>query len=491
MVAESEAGSTIPGAWLVRGSSVQGYDLVPSWLKGGYCSLPAARLRELRAGASQTEVGAAVNDDYASASYNERQQKTAEFHAFLSRMRIDDVVVTVDRGAIHLGWITGAPGFTQSVNGRENLRRPVRWVEIDPPLTYGDDDRLPQGLAAKLSARTDVVDLGEFAEDLAKLAEPPETGRAGPARRFALPDPIPWLGELARAELIDEEHVEEWAELLRDKPQMIFYGPPGTGKTHLARAIADRLTDYQRDHVRIVQFHPAYAYEDFFQGYRPVGGSAAGGAVFDLVEGPFGTLVRDARKDPDEPYVLIIDEINRGNLASVFGELYILLEFRDLPISLMQSSPHRTDTTEFTLPENVFILGTMNSADHSITPIDDAMRRRFWFVELHPDKPPTKHLLSRWLAAREPPLPQDAARLLDALNNKITDQDGKIGPSYLMRKDLHTSPRGLARVWRYQILPLLAERHYGDGIDVEELYGLDALRAELGLGGDSPDGAAS
>lgn len=485
VAAESEAGEPVRGAWLVRGSSVQGYDLVPEWLRGGYCSLSAARLRELRVPASYADVEAAVQDGYGSASYNERQQKTAEFYAFLTRMRIDDVVMTVDDGEIFLGRITSPPGFTSSVNDRENLRRVVRWEEVEPPLRYGDE-RLPAGLESVLSNPADVVDLGEFAEELTKLAMPIQAEPVEPTEWFTLPAEVDWLGALADDVLMDEEHVEEWVELLREKPQLIFYGPPGTGKTYLAQKIADRLTGGRPENVRIVQFHPSYAYEDFFRGYRPVGGSASGGAVFDIVDGPFGKLAEQARANPTQPYVLIIDEINRANLATVFGELYILLEFRDLPIHLMQSSPHADKPETFTLPRNIFILGTMNSADHSITPIDDAMRRRFWFVELHPDKPPAQGLLGRWLADRE--LPQEAARLLDKLNAKIGDQDAMIGPSYLMRPNLYANPHGLKRVWDHQILPLLADRHFDDGTNVDSTYGLDVLRAEPDDG--SSDGSA-
>lgn len=486
VAAESEAGEPVRGAWLVRGSSVQGYDLVPEWRRGGYCSLSAARLRELPVPASYADVEAAVQDGYGSASYNERQQKTAEFYAFLTRMRIDDIVMTVDGGEIFLGRITSPPGFTSSVNDRENLRRLVRWAEIEPPLEYGDP-RLPAGLESVLSNPADVVDLAEFAEELAKLAWPTVAEPLAPTEWYRLPDEVSWLDELADAVTMDEEHIEEWVELLRDKPQLIFYGPPGTGKTYVAKELAKRLTGDRPENVRIVQFHPSYAYEDFFRGYRPVGGSTSGGAVFDLVDGPFGRLARDAGKNRTQPYVLIIDEINRANLATVFGELYILLEFRDLPIHLMQSSPNANKPETFTLPENIFILGTMNSADHSITQLDDAMRRRFWFAELRPDKPPVRGLLSRWLADRE--LPADAARLLDKLNEKIGDPDGMIGPSYFMRPNLHTNARGLARVWNHQIIPLLTDRHFGDGVDVDATYGLDALRAEPDEGA-SPDGLA-
>ena len=127
-------------------------------------------------------------------------------------------------------------------------------------------------------------------------------------------------------------------------------------------------------------------------------------------------------------------------------------------------------------PENVFIIGTMNTADRSIALVDAAMRRRFAFVPLHPSEPPTSGVLRRWLAASE--LDVGVADLLEELNRRIEDPDFKIGPSYFMRKAVH-EPGGLERAWRTAILPLLEEHHYGDGTDVRARYGLDAIRARV------------
>ncbi|XRQ02689.1 AAA family ATPase [Actinomadura welshii] len=171
--------------------------------------------------------------------------------------------------------------------------------------------------------------------------------------------------------------------------------------------------------------------------------------------------------------MLIIDEINRGNLAKIFGELYFLLEYRNEPVNLLYGTE---EDQGFTLPRNVIILGTMNTADRSIALVDAAMRRRFWFVELHPDEPPTSEILASWLKAEK--LGDEPARLLAELNSRIEDRDFKVGPSYLMRKSVATEA-GLARIWRTQILPLLEEHHYGDGTDVPARYGLDALRKHL------------
>ena len=268
---------------------------------------------------------------------------------------------------------------------------------------------------------------------------------------------------------MDQAELAKIADLLWERKQIIFYGPPGTGKTYLASKLARHLTEDGA--VKLVQFHPSYTYEDFFEGFRPEAGRqrhldlhAARRAVPRLRRG-------GRRRTRAPPYILIIDEINRANLAKVFGELYFLLEYRDQSISL-QYSPDK----EFVLPENLFLIGTMNTADRSIARIDTAMRRRFAFVELDPRIPPVQGLLGRWLAAHN--LPMDAALLLDELNRRIEDSDAAIGPSYLMDERIYQRDDGLDRVWQYSIMPLLEDLFYGQR-DLAERYGLPSLRKAI------------
>ena len=257
---------------------------------------------------------------------------------------------------------------------------------------------------------------------------------------------------------------------------MIFYGPPGTGKTYIARKLAADLVGPEQ--VKLVQFHPAYTYEDFFEGYRPAPGAAEGTISFELKAGPLRQLVDRAREHPDQAFVLIIDEINRANLAKVFGELYFLLEYRDQAVDLLYSA----DDEGFTLPTNLYVIGTMNTADRSIALIDAAMRRRFAFVALDPDTEPTKSLLGKWSAHHG--LGTTAAALLAELNKRIEDPDFRIGPSYFMKgttPDAHSHER-LERTWRTSILPLLQEHHYGEWDSVQRRYQLSSLLAAIGAG---------
>ena len=164
--------------------------------------------------------------------------------------------------------------------------------------------------------------------------------------------------------------------------------------------------------------------------------------------------------------------MNRANLAKVFGELYFLLEYRDQSINL-QYSPTET----FVLPPNLFIIGTMNTADRSIAMVDAAIRRRFAFVELHPQEGMIEGMLARYLEAHgKDPL---RARLLDALNTELEagDRDLMVGPSYFMKEHAETDI-GLERIWRYELLPLLEEHYFGrlSREQVHERFGLAAIR---------------
>jgi 5-methylcytosine-specific restriction enzyme B len=474
-VASEEIGGgeeVVRRAWLVRGSNVQGVNLVRDlWLKQGVCSLPATRLRSLPAGTSREQVKAAVDEDYAHASIHDRARQTAEYHSFLSRMRDGDIIMTNDGSVIYLGVLTGGPAFVTSVGSRANLQRTVDWRNVGRSLDYTDD--LPDEISARLSnPDADLIELTEFIADLERLlGEEPDS--APPLRELRLPDVTE---EFAAELLIDRDWLQECVELLRDKPQLIFYGPPGTGKTYLAQELARYLTGGKPENVQLVQFHPAYSYEDFFEGFRP-SKNAAGAVTFELSAGPLRRLADAARTHPDEPHVLIVDEINRGNLAKVFGELYFLLEYRRRAVNLLYGSD---DGQGFSLPRNLFILATMNSADRSIALVDTAMRRRFAFCELHPDEPPTRDLLAEWLSREE--YPDDAALLLTELNARIEDRDFRIGPSYLMNPAAQ-SAAGLQRIWRTQLIPLLEEHHYGDltRAQIGDRYGLAALRRHLGL----------
>lgn len=458
-----------PRAWVVRGSSVRGVDVVPRWLEDGFVSLPASRLTTSPVGVDDTELKTAVEASYDSLGYSARQAKLEEIRAFVRRVKPGNLLLATSGAEVYVGEVVGDVTWSPTEDGLANLRRAVVWDNADSPLDVSD---LPEQLLGKLRSSSDVVDLTDVYAAVAGLRvtdvavdEEPRLP-TGPL----LPDRLDEA--VADRLLVGRGWLDEFVHLLAERRQVILYGPPGTGKTFLAQEVAEALTSPER--VRLVQFHPAYSYEDFFEGYRPASG-ADGQVGFRLVPGPFRKIVDAAREDRDHAYVLIIDEINRANLAKVFGELYFLLEYRDRTIDLLYSSD--SETGGFSLPENVFLIGTMNTADRSIALVDAAMRRRFAFLSLHPDDEHLRGVLTAWLRERD--LSAEPALVLAELNARIPDKDFKIGPSYLMR-DSAATDEGLARIWRTSIVPLLEEFHVGDGIDVEKRYGLDSLRRAVG-----------
>ena len=285
----------------------------------------------------------------------------------------------------------------------------------------------------------------------------------------------PNMAALAQDLRLPQDFLEKIETLLEDKRQIIFQGPPGTGKTFVARALAEHLAGAEGG-VSLVQFHPSYAYEDFVQGFRPALGGGRSG--FELREGPLMRAAKRAEANPGARHFLIIDEINRGNLAKVFGEMFFLLEYRYEKVELQYGG-------EFSLPPNLYIVGTMNTADRSIALVDLALRRRFYFVEFHPDKPPVAGLLRRWLRDERPDM-KWVADVLDRANRLLIDDDNAaIGPSHFMKPDLDEA--AARRIWEYGVLPYVEERLFGERDRLAD-FAFDRLRGTSAPAEDGADG---
>ena len=268
------------------------------------------------------------------------------------------------------------------------------------------------------------------------------------------------LPALADELLIDVEFLDDIVDLLNDKGQVILYGPPGTGKTYLARELAKELAPDESRRT-LVQFHPSTSYEDFFEGYRPAG-TDDGGIRYELTPGPLARMAEQAAEAPDQRHVMVIDEINRGNLPRVLGELLFLLEYRDEKVRTL----YRSDTL-FALPKNLWVIGTMNTADRSIALVDAALRRRFHFVPFFPDREPMAGLLGRWMSRENQPA--WVGRLVDAVNDELKrDLEGShllLGPSHFMKDYGSTSDEQrdrLRRIWEYNIEPFIEDQFFGD-----------------------------
>lgn len=274
------------------------------------------------------------------------------------------------------------------------------------------------------------------------------------------PDEPYTLSQAAADLFLPDRRIEELRALLAGRRNVVLQGPPGTGKTYLARRLAYLLMGEKDDaRIRSVQFHQSFSYEDFVQGYRP---TAQGG--FALRKGLFLDFCTRALQEQDEPHVLIIDEINRGNLSKIFGELMQLIEpdkrSQEWAVRLAYESD---DAAGFHVPPNLHIIGTMNTADRSLAMVDYAMRRRFGFVDVepafnHPGFAATleRHGISNATIDR-------VIHRMAALNATIAGHadlgDGfRIGHSYFCQPMLAESEADwYARIVKTELAPLLRE----------------------------------
>lgn len=269
----------------------------------------------------------------------------------------------------------------------------------------------------------------------------------------------------------------------------ILYGPPGTGKTFHAvdhaLAIIDRVSvkEVKRNveqfgklrqfgQIEMVTFHQNYAYEDFIEGIRPVLSNDVGGQVgYELRDGVFKQIADAAKAETDKRFVLIIDEINRGNIAKIFGELITLIEG-----SRRLGAEDETRVTlpyskeQFGVPNNLYLIGTMNTADRSIQLLDTALRRRFDFVEMIPE--PEHPLISEDMEG------VNCRRMIKTLNDRITallDREHQIGHTYLMGVDTMGK---LSYALRNKIFPLLQEYFFDDWSKIRAVLGGNSFVVE-------------
>jgi len=323
---------------------------------------------------------------------------------------------------------------------------------------------------------------------------------------------LPWYSSAGTTSFSDPL-MARIRDALESSYQVILFGPPGTGKTYAARKFVANVSDSRKV---FITFHPSYSYEEFIEGIRPRI-TDSGQIVFEVRDGKFKALCIDAMNtllksagikktwekslpelDQEEKarilaeaskeenwYYLIIDEINRGDISKIFGELITLVEAdkrltkeNEMVVPLAYSDK----TIRFGVPPNLYIIGTMNTADRSIALIDVALRRRFRFVELLPDY----GTLSRELQSLPSEISSLAVNSLKGLNERLRlhyDRDHQIGHGYFIKlKNLtkhDAALRGLKQIWFYEIIPLLQEYFYNNGMKLFEILNKDERLFEV------------
>jgi 5-methylcytosine-specific restriction protein B len=402
--------------------------------------------------------------DSASTTTKARNQVFQFVHGAAER---DVVLAMVGSKVRGIGRITG-PYFFKPEDGPFPHRRQVEWGRVgDWPLPK------PEGLQTTFVPIKKPVNIVEAEARLIGVPQRPAP------RTVSVPTP---LQAAARPQLPLLPRVIARVQLvLQRKRQVILHGPPGTGKTYWAKkaieelaarawfdADGESLTAAQRSQLRSEQavqmcsFHPAYGYEDFLEGFRP--DERGGNMSFSLRDGVFKKLCQRAERDTSKrPFFLLIDEINRGDIPRIFGELLTALEKRGEPMTLPLSG------TSFSVPDNVYVVGTMNTADRSIALLDAALRRRFGFIELLPDS-------STLAGVSVGGLP--LGPWLDELNRRIVSHVGRdarhlqVGHSYLLPSGAPVRDLGrFVEILRDDVIPLLEEYCYEDFENLEKILG--------------------
>jgi 5-methylcytosine-specific restriction protein B len=281
------------------------------------------------------------------------------------------------------------------------------------------------------------------------------------------------LADALKSVFVSEPHFTLMLDSLREKKNVILQGPPGVGKTFVAKRLAYALIG-QMDSSRIewIQFHQSYSYEDFIQGFRPTEEGH-----FALKNGIFHQFCRRAQRDSQHPWVFVIDEINRGNMSKIFGELMMLIEpdkrGKEFAIPLTYSKSH--DETFF-VPDNVHLIGLMNTADRSLAMVDYALRRRFRFISLEPAFGSDKFRNFLLEKGADGVLAEKIVKRFAELNGQIAADEKnlgrgyQIGHSYFCPEDsVHPDETWYHRIVEWEIKPLLEEYWLDDESKVTSL----------------------
>jgi hypothetical protein len=445
------------------------------WQEGGYVALGWDEMGDVGE-VGQIEFNAR-RDSLLHQYANWRKSDLNQLWRFANQLHEGDRVIVTGAHNQLLGYgtIVGPYYFVSEVG--LGHRRPVEWDDVTPRQSeLPDAHGLVKLQASTFTAATQAppIELPASEEKAppspasrydASLPLPSPIRESSTSYALRATQPIYTLEECADATGINTTTLAAWVQAIERKGQAILYGPPGTGKTFVAHHLARHLISGGDGFTQLLQFHPAYSYEEFIQGLRPQ--PAANGLAFTLQPGRFLTFCREAAGRTGI-CVLIIDEINRANLAQVLGELLYLLEYREAQIKLAGSE------TPFSIPTNIRILGTMNTADRSIALVDNALRRRFAFLRVAPDL----NILRRYHEHLSTPYPlEPLVALIQEINRAISDPNFALGISYFLHPNLATE---LPSIWQVEIEPYL-EEFFFDQPEQMTPFRWAAVKARLGF----------
>lgn len=409
---------------------------------------------------SKSEMKAAMQDTYGdNKPYRNAALATWQF---ANEMKPGDIVFAkqgmykiIGRGVVESGYM-----FDDSSDDEYNNIRKVKWTDI------GEWEHPGQ---AAMKTLTDITQYTEYVEKLNAMFDTEDDDDIEvdetPLNTYTKED---FLADV----YISEKQYDTLEGLLRKKLNVILQGAPGVGKTYAAKRLAYSMMGVKDpERVQLVQFHQSYSYEDFVEGFRP----SSTGMNFEIKKGAFYNFCKKASDDKENEYFFIIDEINRGNLSKIFGELFMLIEAdkRGNDIQLLYSSD------KFSVPKNVYIIGMMNTADRSLAMIDYALRRRFAFFEMKPA------FESEGFREYQYGLENDKFnKLIDcviSLNQRIADDESLgegfcIGHSYFCDiEDIKENT--LTDIVEFEIIPLLKEYWFDEPSKVKEWS--DRLRSAV------------
>ena len=359
---------------------------------------------------------------------------------FANKLAINDVIFAKRSNTlVGKGIVTGDYIFDDSRQEYKNIRT-VKWVQI------GEWEHPGKSVAKRL---TDITPYTDYIEKLITIFTPDELDDVDTQPEVDYPEysSADFLSDV----YMSEQDYETLVNVLKMKKNIILQGAPGVGKTFTAKRLAYSIGAKNPDRVQMIQFHQSYSYEDFIEGYRPTENG------FTIKKGSFYKFCKLAEDDDENDYFFIIDEINRGNLSKIFGELFMLIEKdkRGIELQLLYSDGN------FSVPPNVYIIGMMNTADRSLAMLDYALRRRFSFFTMKPG------FNTIGFQTYQDSLKSDAFKKLIScikqLNSKIAadislGEGFCIGHSYFCGLTAKTATvRTLTSIIEYELIPLLKE----------------------------------